>query len=379
MQPRTPLDVLIVYNGNLVASATSAASVPFPATNASCNLAYAYFLATCARLGLSAGFSSSTGIIGAGTCRSYWSYSARAWHKHRTPAFAKQIFDKFSPKNEADLARRQLLFSQSSIKSFNSYSLFKLFFDKQKTYTALAPYSLPTLSLASDNLATIKKSCTSLRKLIIATGRPQDFASSIILKDRFGAGGRHIYKFKRTDYVGIQAAITTHPDLTFILQPLLKFNRGFRYQGVFVSTDIRLIYLKGRIVSAYLRVAQAGDFRCNQHQGGSLIYLHPTQVPLAVMRQAQEIATLLNKQSSLYTLDFLLANSGHAYLLEGNTGPGLNWDPTDPIDQKESKKLIRQIVSELFLRVHPHPTTLIPKRLPSFPSSAFLVDSLPSA
>lgn len=364
MSHSTVLDVLIVYNGNLVSSSSDtslATTTPFP-LGSTCNDTYAYFLTTCRVLGLSAGLSSSLDIIGAGLCDSYWSYINHTWVKNSLPCRGKQIFDKFSPKDENSRALRHLLFSNSRIRSFNSYSLFKLFFDKQKTHDVLSDYAIPTLTLKNSALDSIKKTCTFLTKMISSHPNPRDFRNEIILKDRYGAGGHSIYKFKPDDFGGIQQIIKASPDLSFIIQPLIKFNRGFKYQNRFVSTDIRLIYFKGKIVSSYIRMAKSGDFRCNQHQGGSLAYLAQSAIPKPVMTQSRAIVKILNKKSSLFTLDFLLSNSGHSYLLEGNTGPGLSWDPADKIDQLEAKKLIKLIIKELLIRTKPKSKSPPPSR-----------------
>lgn len=348
MSHSTVLDVLIVYNGHIATSASDTPTMPFALGTA--NAAYAYFLTTCRKLGLRAGLSSSLDIIGTGSCRSYWTFLNQSWIKNDYSCRAKQIFDKFSPKDETSRALRHLLFSSSRIRSFNSYSLFKLFFDKQKTHDALSDYTIPTLTLKNSALDSIKKTCTALTKMISSHPYPRDFGNDIILKDRYGAGGHSIYKFKSDDYVDIQQTLQASPNLSFIIQPLIKFDRGFKYQNRFVSTDIRLIYFKDKIVSTYLRMAKSGDFRCNQHQGGSLAYLAQSAIPKPVMTQSRVIAKILNKKSSLFTLDFLLSNSGHSYLLEGNTGPGLSWDPADKIDQLEAKKLIRLIVKTMAIR-----------------------------
>lgn len=365
------LDVLIVYNGSLVSSASDTPTMPFALDTS--NEAYAYFLTTCHKLGLRSGLSSASDIIDAGSCRSYWTFSNQSWIKNDYPCHSKQIFDKFSPKDASSRALRHLLFSNSRIRSFSSYSLFKLFFDKQKTYNSLSSYAIPTRSLTTPTLSSIRQACLLLGHLVRSHEHPADFGSQIILKDRFGAGGKNIYKFNSTDYLGIQQVILAHPHMTFIIQPLLRFDRGFRYQDNFVSTDIRLIYLKGKIISCYLRMASPGDFRCNQHQGGSLVYLKRSAIPQAVLALSREIAGILNKKGSLFTLDFLVSNTGHSYLLEGNTGPGLSWDPTDKIDQREAKKLIRQIARELYQRKtrSPLPSRHSPRaKNPSWPRAS---------
>jgi D-alanine-D-alanine ligase-like ATP-grasp enzyme len=63
------------------------------------------------------------------------------------------------------------------------------------------------------------------------------------------------------------------------------------------------------------------------------------------------VAEILNKKCSLYTLDFIVSNSGNAYLLEGNTNPGLDWNVNLPENEIEAKKLINLVVEELKNRV----------------------------
>lgn len=356
MSHTSTLDVLIVYNSDQVSSASSSNLTPFGSDSSeSLNLAYAYFLSTCHKLGLTAGLSSSADISGPGTCSSYWTYDKKAWRQHKYPCRTKQVFDKFSPTDESSINLRHTLLSSSAIKSYGSYSLYKLFHDKQKTYNSLTPYAIPTISLSNSSFTTIRRSITKLKELMATHAHPQDFTNQIILKDRFGAGGLNIFKFDSSNMSDIQKVLIKHPTISFIIQPLIKFDRGFMYKKIPVSTDIRLIYLNGRIVSSYIRMAKSGDFRCNQHQGGSLVYLTTSDLPKEVLAKSKLIAGMLNKQSSLFTLDFLLSNSGHSYLLEGNTGPGLTWDQNDQIDQREAKKLIRLIVSDLKTRVKSPP------------------------
>jgi len=71
----TNFDVLIVYAEGLASSCydkTNKSLTPFRGKNKSYNEVYGYFLKTCWRLGLKAGFTTSADIIGPGFCRSFW-------------------------------------------------------------------------------------------------------------------------------------------------------------------------------------------------------------------------------------------------------------------------------------------------------------------
>lgn len=137
----------------------------------------------------------------------------------------------------------------------------------------------------------------------------------------------------------------------FILQPFLNFDNGFQFEGQACSADIRLIFLGSKFVQSYLRIAQNGDYRCNEHQGGRLKYVKKAELPKIVIQEAETIAKTLAKFNSIFSLDFIISNHGHVFLLEGNTGPGLDWNPLIKENEIEAKKLIRIIVQELKRRV----------------------------
>jgi glutathione synthase/RimK-type ligase-like ATP-grasp enzyme len=355
MTKLTNLDVLIVYSENLAASAGSSAAIrttPFSALskNKSYNIVYGYFLEICAKFNLSAGFASSADIIGPGFCKSFWTFKEGQWAKVNHTCYSPLIFDKFSPKRNGVKTRRQLLFSDPKIKPFNDPGLFDLFFDKQLTYEKLSAYSIPTISVGAKTLQSVDDACRALAKLMVAHPGSKDFSSDLVMTDRFGAGGRHVYKFKKNQSANMLAVILKNTRISYIIQPFAEFDRGFSYQNCPASTDIRLIYLKGKIVQSYIRVAKSGEFRCNEHQGGLLTYLPLTDIPAAIVTKSNLVAQSLNNQCSLFALDFIITNTGNSYLLEGNTGPGLDWNMSLPKNETCAKELIQLVVSELAAR-----------------------------
>jgi hypothetical protein len=353
MTKLTTFDVLVVYSQNIARSA-SAISSPTPfapgSRNESYNTVYGYFLHTCQRAGLSVAFTTSADIIGPGFCRSFWTFNDGVWQKNTHTCYSRLIFDKFSPTSPGMLHRRQLLFSDKSIQPFNHPELYNLFFDKQKTYDALSGHSIPTLSIDNTSPSSVESKCAQMVLLMSSHSGNQDFTTDLIMKDRFGAGGRNVYKIDLADQDKINRIALRHPKINFIIQPFAKFDQGYSYQDLPSSTDIRLIFLKGKIIQSYLRVAKTGDFRCNEHQGGSLVYVNIDQIPSAVVTKAIKISQILQKSCSLYALDFIITNSGNIYLLEGNTGPGLDWNMNLSKNEIEAKKLIQLVVSELSLR-----------------------------
>ena len=349
-------DVLVVYTESLAVSAADALesnNTPFllGSRNESYNVVYGYFLKVCEKYNVNAAFTTSADIVGAGSASSFWTFCNKKWVKTKALCFSNLIFDKFSPTRRGIKSRRKLLFSSEDVKSFNDPVLFGLFFDKQKTYEKLYDYSIPTISVIDGSIQSIKKACTELSQLMKHYPGTLDFSDDIIMKDRFGAGGRHIYKFKINQSERMRSVFQKNTKISFIIQPFAKFEKGFCYHDLPASTDIRIIYLNGKIVQSYIRVAKSGDFRCNEHRGGSLTYLSPREIPKELIKKSNLIAELLNNKSSLFALDFIVSNNGNIYLLEGNTGPGLDWNMSLKKNEVEAKKLIRLIVKELSVRV----------------------------
>ena len=356
MAKTTVFDVLIVYSERLAASAGSPSddiTAPFAkgSSSESYNLVYSYFLQICRINHLQVAFTTSADITGAGRCQSYWLFERNRWMKVRHSGYSKVIFDKFSPVNKKITASRNLLFSSKEVAPFNDPYLFDLFFDKQKTYTKLSAFSIPTVTIEDRTHGSIEKACKTLKEIMARHPQQNDFSDEIIMKDRFGAGGIHVYKFKAGQYGKMMASMKKHMNISFILQPFAKFDKGFRYQNAYISADIRLIYLGKKIIQTYIRIAKAGDFRCNEHQGGILKYISKREVPSEVVIHSNKIARLLNNKRSLIALDFVISNHGNVCLLEGNTGPGLDWNLSIKENEIEAKKLIRIIVHELIKRV----------------------------
>jgi glutathione synthase/RimK-type ligase-like ATP-grasp enzyme len=288
--------------------------------------------------------------VGAGLVRSYWLFKNETWIKVRKTGFSKLIFDKFSPKSKSRKISRNLLFSSKRIRPFNNPHLFDLCFDKQKTYNKLHKFSIPTVTIEDSTRQGVIKAQKLLRKKIAKHQNRSDFSEEVVMKDRFGAGGLKVYKFGNGQTEMMTASAKKHKSVSFIIQPFVKFNKGFSYKNSLVSTDIRLVYLRNKIVQAYIRMAKKGDFRCNEHTGGLLKYISKNEVPSKVVAVSRNIAKILNNKSSLFALDFIISNNGNIYLLEANTGPGLDWNLSIKENEIEAKKLMRIIINEIVRR-----------------------------
>jgi len=356
MNQVTNFDVLIVYSEKLANSASSVSggiTAPFPkgSNNESYNLVYGYFLKNCRKNNLKAAFSTSADIVGAGKCQSYWLFRKNVWIKVQKVGFSKLIFDKFSPTSKSRKIKRNLLFSSKRIRPFNDPYLFDLCFDKQKTYKMLNNFSIPTVTIEDSTRRGVIKAQKLLKEKIAKHKNRSDFSEEVIMKDRFGAGGLNVYKFGNDQTEMITVSVKKHKSVSFIIQPFVKFDKGFSIQNSSRSTDIRLIYLGQKIVQTYIRIAKKGDFKCNEHAGGLLKYISKSEVPLEITAVSKSIVNTLNKKSSLFALDFITSNDGNIYLLEANTGPGLDWNLSIKENEIEAKKLMRIIIKEIVRRI----------------------------
>lgn len=351
-------DVLVVHTKGVATSASS--NNPYvvrPFTeksgNASYNESYGYFLKACAAQKLKAAFTTSSDLGESGdSFKSYWSFKNGNWNKVVKNCSANLIFDKFSPINKVQEKRRKILFSNEQIKPFNNPKVYSIFFDKFKTHQNLKDFTIPTIPLSSKNSTEIKNSILKLRKMLSKHKNKLDFESELILKDRYGAGGRNIFIIEKKYQVRqILKIVKAHKNTFFIIQPFIKFGNSFSYKNHKGFIDIRTIFLKNKLVQVYLRIAKENDFRCNEHQGGTLDYIPTSELPQKIKNLAQKLVKQLGEKTFLFTLDFVVSDKGNIYLMEGNCGPGLDWNLSLKKNEIYAKKLIRLITEKIAKRV----------------------------
>lgn len=352
MKSADMFDVLIVYSETIAMSSLSQEDEqPFPLGKYShYNNAYAYFMSVCQVNGLSVAFTTSKDIVGSGECKSYWILKENNWLKINRRGRSILIFDKLFPTSLSLRSKRDMLLASPRVISYSDGFLFDLFFDKQKTHDHLSSFSIPTITIDSDKITEIDALLDALGKITNTHGAKNDFTTSFILKDRFGAGGNSIYKIDSDFAKTIQDILFSNPTKSFILQPFVSFGKGYGFKNFVSATDIRIIFEGKKIIQTYVRMAKTNDFRCNEEQGGTLIYTEQKDIPKKVLDSAEEIAKGLDKKNSLFALDFIVTDGGSIFLLEGNNCPGIDWNLELPKNEKKSKELIRIIVKELGVR-----------------------------
>jgi glutathione synthase/RimK-type ligase-like ATP-grasp enzyme len=350
------LDVLVVYSYALSLSASvsdSESKHPFhiDSRESNYNQAYAYFLESCEKQGLSAGMASSVDVIGPGTCKCYWTYSSGNWHKVNENVKSTQIFDKLSPTTPEKAKQKALLLSDPSIIPFNEPDVELMFSDKLLTYNTLKEFSIPTVDVHSSKIEDVQSALSNLQALVTAHPYAEDFGTGLILKDRYGVSGNFVFKIEDDFAQRILRTMSENKDVHFIIQPFLKFDKGYAYKNNVTSTDVRLIFHRNALLQCYVRMAKPGALLCNEHQGGQLEYMTVAEIPDSIHEVSNKIVAVIDRPSSLYALDFVITNSGNVFLLEGNIGPGVDWDLSKKINEEKSKELIDSIVAEFKIRI----------------------------
>lgn len=348
-------DVMVVYSAGITVSARSRrrVSTPFAAANdpKKYSLAYSYLLKACHDRGVTAILGVGHDIVGAGTVNGYWSYENNVWKRKRGLAKARVIFDKLSPTTDIKIHRRSLLFSKANITPFNTDQLYQLFFDKYHLFEHFGELTVPTVKIRAQNQTAINRSITKLLKMMTSSDKRGDYLSEFILKDRFGAAGNHVYKVDINDLESIGNIVKHNSENDFILQPRINFENGYKYKSYRGQIEIRVIIANTKIVQAYLRMPEENGYLCNGSQGGSIVYIDPEKLPKSIHQEIVKAQSLIESSTDIYSLDYIISDQGNIYLLEGNTGPGITWDPENKDDVEGAKKLIRIIADNLAMRV----------------------------
>ena len=357
-------DLIVVYSGSIAKSAGDglySEEMPFPAKGRRkiYNDSYSYLLSKCKKLGLTAAFATSNDIIGPGQFQSFWTFD-KTWIKNQGIAHARVIFQKFSPSTKKQKQQFRLLADSRSVYLFNVQKLKDVFQDKLNTYKLFQEFAIPTVELNDLSPRSIASAKKKLDLLLENRKYQNDINENYIIKDKTGSGGYKIYKVKfdgqrmiEDEEMIRQLKFDQNKKRlsAYIMQPFISCQNGFDFEKHRGLIDLRVIVLNRYIIQTYIRIAKKGNFKCNEHQGGNLVYMPISSIPENVFTMSQAIIEKLNSElnlkHSLYTLDFIQSTNANLYFIEGNDGPGLDWDHAKKINERKSKELIDAIVNEL--------------------------------
>ena len=356
-------DVIVVYSESIAHSARDKhyrENSPF-SSKGSYGIykeSYRYFLLRCKKEGIKAAFATSKDIIGSGLFQSFWTYD-KEWVRNQGKAYSRVLFDKFAPVSIKQKKKLRVLTSSKSGYMFNTEKLKNIFQNKLETYNYFKEFAIPTVEITNPLKRKIIPAKTKLDTVLKKHRYRVDFNDGYIIKDKTGVGGFKIYKVD-FDKFGVKEIVEHYEVdkkdkklLSYIIQPFINCTKGFSFGKYCGLMDLRLILLNHKIIQTYIRIAKKGKFKCNEHQGGKLVYMPIKIIPKDVLTMTRKIIkkidAKLNVKHSLYTLDFVLSNNGNLYFIEGNTKPGLDWNHRKKINEIKSKELINLIVGELKL------------------------------
>ena len=234
----------------------------------------------------------------------------------------------------------------------NHKKIIEIFQNKLNNYKHFKKFAIPTVNITNLSIAKIQLAKVKLDGLLKKHKYRGDFSSVYIIKDRGGTGDFRIFKYdfntslkeikkqhKKQHKLGLE--------LNYILQPFIDGDRGFIFSKYKGFIDVRIILLNNEIIQAYIRIAKRGDFKCNEHQGGNLVYISKRLIPKDVLKMIPKITRKLNFKHVLYALDFIKSNNGNLYFIEGNINPELDWNHKKKINEIRSKELTDIIINEL--------------------------------
>jgi glutathione synthase/RimK-type ligase-like ATP-grasp enzyme len=322
------------------------------------NDSYRYFLTKCKKMGISCAFATSKDIIGPGLFKSFWTFD-KVWIRNFGQAQSKILFDKFTPITFGQKKKLKILTVDKNIHMFNNRKMVEVFQNKLNTYKMFDEITIPTVEITKPSRKTIVQAKIKLDKLLKKHKLKQDFINGYLVKNIIGTGGFKIHKinFEKSAYKEIMKNYKFDKKfgkiLSYILQPFISCRDGFVFGARNELIDLRVILINHKIIQAYIRIAKPGNFECNEHQGGNLVYIPVNKIPKDVLKMIKKITEKLdlkiNLSHSLYALDFMRTNTGNLFFLEGNSNPGIDWNHAKKLNEIKSKELIDLIIQELKL------------------------------
>ena len=272
----------------------------------------------------------------------YWVFDG-GWILKSEPVEVKCVFDKFPGVcNKSRFIKKEFL--DNNIKVLNHPDLEFLFKDKFLTYEKFNDIS-PASILLNDSFEDIVKKIHYLRSKRLH----DDLDSNILFfKPRFGHGGKGIIVISGNDFSSLK-------DIEFkeyIMQPLIKI-KSLPNRGLHGLYDLRFVMDSSRIWVCYARVPEKGFI---SNVGDSVGF--GNEVFLEVGSLSEDFISfgnVVNKKLDsfgirLFSLDFVVGESGKFWLIELNGKPGLVYKTTSSIrraveTQKATVDVIKRLVN----------------------------------
>jgi glutathione synthase/RimK-type ligase-like ATP-grasp enzyme len=227
-----------------------------------------------------------------------WTFERGRWAKVRRRIRPHLVMDK-STLNYAEIPAKAEI--NSRFPTINPWELDLLASDKLLTSVAFSEVSPRTFLVT--NKADLKQALRQIK------------GPEVIIKPRLGFGGKGIVICNKT-----QAAKVKRAPLS-IVQPWINTKKGIPglYKGIH---DFRVVFAGEKPIIAYIRTPAPGTKLCNISQGGGVIFVPVSKIPVVLKPALQHILSALRVfPQKVFSVDFFFENGRTPYLVELNTKP----------------------------------------------------------
>lgn len=259
--------------------------------------------------------------------RKAWAFRDGKWIKIEKAFKPDLIYDKISGKHDYELFDRKTKIAQK-VKIFNNPMFRTIADNKIGQYMLFCEY--------------MPKSFIVLNKKELISVLNKISSKKAVVKPLYGSGGFGIVIDEKKK---IEKKSFIYPVL---VQEFVVSNKGIPgFSKKKEISDLRLVYMNHKLSYALSRIAKDGSLFTNLHQGASGVMVPENKIPKNVKTMAKNIIKRLSVfPYAQYSLDFVFADSGKAYLIEMNTTPGVDL-VTILGDEKTKKKNFEDFINEL--------------------------------
>ena len=305
-----------------------------PFEQESLNDAYAHWCTVCREAGFEL-LIAGKGDIEGKTLTNAWSFAKR-WTRLPS-AQVHVLMAKLRHGSEADaiIARAEAAGAVLT----NDPKLNALFNDKHASYERYAE-QIPISLLARDR----EEAEHRIGELRAMDLHPDLDPEIIFVKPRYGSEGRGIRIVTGNDFsmLGGEGA--------WIVQPRIRASMRFRSFMLDTAYDIRIVMANDEICKAYLRIAREGLIS-NAARGGNILYIPLEQIPCDTQGLCHGIdATLTGFGERVYSIDFVIGESGKPWVIEMNGQPAVSFNEHNDQDIREKKRFHR-VYARIFERL----------------------------
>lgn len=235
-----------------------------------------------------------------------WQYKKGRWFKRLDKLKPDFVFDKTKFEGPMENFHKRVQIS-ANYKYFNNP--YVSLFIKNKLSQVLIFKDFMPKSLFVNNIPNIEKS------LEIFQGE------QIVLKPLWGSGGKGMYIGPKR-IKPIKFFIEENSDKNLIMQEFINFKKVNNR-----LVDFRLVFSKGRLVFSVSRVSLRSSVFTNVSKGANAKIIPLDEIPAKVVRRARLLSERISCiGDALYSLDFMLKESGEPVFIEANTIPGFFYE-----------------------------------------------------